>query len=83
MSLSVHVDIKRKDILILGEWSTQGLGYTTLTAKAKYPINFTRSGKRLHYNGSNSFLFGNAKKVYQFKAKNSEIKELPLYLGNV
>ena len=45
MSLSVHVDIKRKDILILGEWSTQGLGYTTLTAKAKYPINFTRSEK--------------------------------------
>ena len=75
MSLSVHVDIKRKDILILGEWSTQGLDYTTLTAKAKYPINFTRSGKRfilsLHHDGSNSFLFGNAAKVYQFKAKHS------------
>ena len=28
----------------------------------------------LHYNGSNSFLFANAVKMYQFKAKDSEIK---------
>ena len=30
-----------------------------ITAEAKYPINFTRSGRfalRLHYNGSSSFL---------------------------
>ena len=64
----------------------QGLDDTTLTAEAKYP-NFTQSGKRfvlsLHYNGSNSFLFVNATKVYQFKAKNSEIKDYALCLGNV
>ena len=36
----------------------------------------------LHYNGSNSFLFVNATKVYQFKAKNSEIKDYVLCLGN-
>ena len=61
MSSSVHVNNKGKDILILGEGPTQGLDDTTLTAEAKYPINFTQSGKRfelrLHYNGSNSFLF--------------------------
>ena len=87
MSSSVHVDNKGKDILILGEGPTQGLDDTTLTAEAKYPINFTQSGKRfvlsLHYNGSNSFLFVNATKVYQFKAKNSEIKDYALCLGNV
>ena len=75
MSSSVHVDNKGKDILILGEGPTQGLDDTTLTAEAKYPINFTQSGKRfvlsLHYNGSNSFLFVNATKIYQFKAKES------------
>ena len=58
-----------------------------LTAEAKYPINFTQSGKRfvlsLHYNGSNSFLFVNATKVYQFEAKNLEIKDYALCLGNV
>ena len=75
MSSSVHVDNKRKNILILCEGPTQGLDYTTLTTEAKYPTNFTQSGKifvlTLHYHGSNSFLFVNATKVYQFKAKNS------------
>ena len=84
---SVDVDNKGKDILILGEGPTQGLDDTTLKAEAKYPINFTQSGKRfvlsLHYNGSNSFLFVNATKVYQFKAKNSVIKDYALYLVNV
>ena len=40
MSSSVHIDNKNKDILILGEESTQGLDDSTLTAEVKYPINF-------------------------------------------
>ena len=32
--------------------------------------------------GSNSFLFVNALKLYQFNAKDSEIKPYPLYLGS-
>ena len=36
-----------------------------------------------HYNGSNSVLFVNATKIYQFKAKNSEIKDFELCLGNI
>ena len=78
MSPSVHVDNKGKCILILGEGPTQGLNDTKLTAEAKYPNNFTNSGKRfvlrLHYKGSNSFLFVNATKVYQFKAKTQNKK---------
>ena len=72
MNSSVHVDNKGRDILVLGEVPTQGLDDMTLTAEAKYPINFKQSGKifvlSLHCNGSNSFLFVNATKVYQFKA---------------
>ena len=87
LSSPVHIDNKGKDILILVEGPTQGLDDNTLTAEAKYPINFTQSGKRfalsLHYNGSNSFLFVNATKVYQFKAKKSEIKDYALYLGKI
>ena len=87
MSSSVHVDNKGKCILILGEGPTQGLDDTTLTAEAKYTINFAQSGNRfvlsLHYNGSNSFLFVNATKVHQFKAKNYEIKYYALCLGNI
>ena len=62
-SSSVHIDGRNKNILVLGEGPTQGLEDATITAEAKYPINFTESEKRfvlsLHYNGSNSFLFVN------------------------
>ena len=79
LNSSVHIDNKGKNILILGEGPIKGLDDTTLTAEAKYPINFTQSEKRfvlnLHYNGSNSFLLFNAIKVYQFRAKDSEIKD--------
>ena len=58
MSSFVHVDNKKKDILVLGEGPTQGLDDTTLTTEAKYRINFTQSGKKillnLHYNRNNS-----------------------------
>ena len=65
--LSAHLSV-----LIISEGPIQGLDDTTLTAEAKFSIDFTQSGKRfvlsLHYNESKSFLFGNATKVYQFKA---------------
>ena len=86
MSSSVHIDNKNKDVLILGDGQTQELDDTTLTAEAKYNINFTQWRKRfvlsLHHNGSNSFLSVNATKIYQFKAKDSEIKDYTLCLGN-
>ena len=37
----------------------------------------------LEYNGRNSFLFVNLTKMYQFKAKDSEIKPYLLCLGNI
>ena len=73
MSSSVHTDNKNKGILILGERTTQGLVDTTSIAEPKHPINFKQPRKRfvlsLHYNGSNSSLFVNATKIYQFKVK--------------
>ena len=84
MGSSVNSDDKNKDILILGEGVTQGLDDTSLTREAKYPINFTQPRKRfvlsLHYNQSNSF---NLLMLYQFKAKDFEIKVYPLCLGNI
>ena len=46
MSSSKYIDNKRKYILTLDEEPTQELDDTTITAEAKYPINFTQSGKR-------------------------------------
>ena len=58
MSSSVQIDDKNKDILILGEWPTQGLDDTTLTTETIYPISFTQPNKRfvlsLLYNRSNT-----------------------------
>ena len=47
-----------KNILVVGEGSTQGLDSTAITTETKYPINFRKLDKKivliLHYNGSNS-----------------------------
>ena len=90
MSSSVHIDNKGKYIFIFGEGSTQGLDDTTLTAKAKYPINFMQPDEifvlSLHYSEINSFLFVNATNIYHFKAKNSKqskIKDYTLCLENI
>ena len=83
----MHIHNKNKYILTLGKETTQGLGNTTLTADTKCPISITQARKRfrltLHYNGSNSFLFINAAKIYQFEVKDSEIKIYALRLGNI
>ena len=92
ISSPMDVNSKGKDMLILGEGPTQGLDDTTLTAEAKYLINFTQSEKRfvlsLHYNGSNSVLFVNSITLHQFKAKQKknkkkEIEDYALCLGNI
>ena len=44
ISSSLHIDNKNKNI-IFGEEPTKGLDDTTLTADAKYPINFTQPRK--------------------------------------
>ena len=75
----MHIDNK-KNILILGIGPTQGLNDTTLTAEAKHSVNFSRLKKNfslsLNYNGSKSFLIVNATKLYEFKVKYSEIKNI-------
>ena len=87
MSSSVHINNKKKDISILGKGPTQGLDDITLTTVAQYLINFSRLNRKfrlsLHYNRSRSFLYVNLTKIYQFKAKDSEIKIYTLCLGNI
>ena len=87
MSSSVHVDNKKKYILILGEDPTQWLYDTTLTVEKKYLISFTESRKKfclsLHCNGGNSYLFANGVEIHKFKAKDSKIRPIPSCLGNI
>ena len=81
--------ITKKDILIIDQSPTEGLDDTTLTGEAQYSINFSRSNREFclsvhyKYKGSNRFLFVNTTKIYQFRAKDSEIKRYPLCLGEI
>ena len=86
MSTSIHVENKKKYILVLGRGRTQGLE-STLTAEKMYSINFTVTKKKfclsLHYNGGNSYLFVNGTEICKFKVKYSAIVASLLCLGNI
>ena len=86
MSSSVHIDNKKKDILILGTGLTQGLEHK-LTAEKIDSINFTVTNKKSclspHCNGANTYLFVNGIKICKFKAKDSEAFVGPICLGNI
>lgn len=57
MRLSVNIDIKKEQILILGKDLTAELNDTTLTPEREYSITFTEQKKKsclsLHQNGNN------------------------------
>ena len=76
MSSSVHVDNKKKEILILGRGAKQGLEHI-LAAEKIYSINLTVTKTKfclnLHYNGANCYLFLNGTEIYKFKAIDSDI----------
>ena len=86
MSPSTKIDNRKKDILILGIGSTQGLE-NMLSAEKMYSINFTKKNTTfclsLHYNRANSYLFVNGTEIIKFKAKDSEILAYSLCLGNI
>lgn len=71
MSLSVHVNNKKSDILIHGIGLTQGLDNTTLISEGKHSFNFPQSNRTFclcfGYNGSKNFLFVDATKQFNSK----------------
>ena len=85
--LSTMIDNKGKDILILGEGPTQGLGGHSLSAEKMYSINFTKANTKfclsLHYNGANSYLFVNGTEIHKYIAKDSMIVPNNLCLENI
>ena len=69
LSSSTHANNRANNILVLGKDFIQGINGIT--------IYFTVFGKKvslsLHYNGDNSYLFVNGRKIVKFKEKDSEI----------
>ena len=58
-----------------------------MTAEKKYSVIFTDYNTKfclsLHYNRANSYLFVNGTEIHKFKAKDSEISAILLFLGNI
>ena len=79
MSSSTKTDNRKKDILIIGKGSTQGLKHT-LSAEKMYSINFTENNKKfclsLHYNGANSYFFVNCREIHNWKQKILKLQQL-------
>ena len=77
----------RKNILVLGKESTNGLDDTIITAEAKYSVDITKSWKKicfsLQYNEASSFMHANGVKIQKFAAKVSELKQYLLCLQNI
>ena len=87
MSSSVHIDSKKKGILILDKGQADGLIDTRLTAEKECSINFTKQQNKLclslNYIGVNNYIYFNGVEIYKFKAKHSEINAAQLLSGNV
>ena len=47
MSSSLHIDDRKKEVLILGKGRNQVLDHTAFTAEAQFSINFSRSNRKL------------------------------------
>ena len=71
----------------MGDLFVQGINDTTLYAEKLYSQNFTAVNKKfvlsLHYNGDDSYLLINGKRELKFKAKDDQIVQEILCLGNI
>ena len=82
-----HANSKANNIFVMGDFIVQGIDNATLYAEKFYSQNSTEPDKKfvlgLHYNGDNSYLFVNGKQELKFKAKDDQILEEILCLGNI
>ena len=86
-SSSIHATNRSNNIYVMGEDFIQGINGTTIYAEKLFHNNFTEFGVKfvlsLHYNGDNSYLFVNGRQELKFKAKDDQIINEKLCLGNL
>ena len=87
MGSSIHVTNRANNIYVMGKYFIQGINVTTIYAEKLFRNNFTEFGLKfvlsLHYNGDNSYLFANGRQELKFKAKDDQIINEKLCLGNL
>ena len=83
----VHANNKPNNIYVMDDLFVQGINDTTLHAEKIYSQNFTESSKKfilsLHCNGNDSYLLVNGSQELKFKAKDDQIINEKLSLGNL
>ena len=78
-----------KNVIIFGvdKDFIQRINDTTIYVEKLFHNNFTEFGVKfvlsLHYNGDNSYLFANGRQELKFKAKDDQITNEKLFLGNL
>ena len=87
MSSSVHATNRANNIYVMGKEFIQGINDTTIYAEKLFHNNFTELGEKfilsLHYNGDDSYLFVNGRQELKFKAKDDQIINEKLCIGNL
>ena len=87
MSSSIHATNRANNIYFMGKDFIQGINDTAIYAEKLFHNNFTEFGAKfvlsLHYNGDNSYLFANGRQELKFKAKDDQIINEKLCLGNL
>ena len=86
-SSSVHATNRANKIYVMGRDFIQGINDTTIYAEKLFHNNFTEFGSKfvlsLHNNGDNSYLFANGRQELKFKAKDDQLINEKLCLGNL
>ena len=87
MSSSIHATNRANNIYVMGKEFIQGINDTTIYAEKLFHNNFIELGEKfvlsLHYNGDNSYLFANGRQELKFKAKDDQIINEKLCIGNL
>ena len=86
MISSIHATNRANNIYVMGKEFIQGINDTTIYVEKLFHNNFTELGEKfvlsLHYNGDNSYLFANGRQELKFKAKNDQMINEKLCIGN-
>ena len=87
MSSSIHATNRANNIYVMGKEFILGINDTTIYAEKLFHNNFTELGKKfvlsLHYNADNSYLFANVRRELKFKAKDDQMINEKLCIGNL
>ena len=87
MSSSIHATNRANNIYVMGKEFIQGIIDTTIYVEKLFHNNFTELGEKfvlsLHYNSDNSYLFANGRQELKFKAKDDQLINEKLCIGNL